>query len=472
MKKFLYIAIILGFAHCTKVLDKNPEASFATSNFYKTQADAVAAINSIYNPLLSQSLYNQVMWTFQDQSTDDAQWGNGRNTANQAKNDLDKYTFTPSTVYFYSFWTTCYRAINLANTAIDRIPDIQMETTLKDRLIAEAKFLRGFYYYTLVRLFGPVPLITTPTDDLQNLQVPRSDVDAIYAQIIQDFEAASDVLPEQYSGEDVGRATKGAALAFLSSVYLTTEKWQQAADLAKEVMSMEAAGIYGLWDNYADVFAIKNKNGKESIFEVQALGGGFGLGSYMQGYMRATFDNRGYGDDPPTKDLYEAYSQKDLRRDVNLKLYDKTEAPASVAFPCYVNKYQDPTATANAEGSNNFPIFRYAEILLIYAEALNEQSPGNPQAYEAVDRIRKRAGLDPLPAGLTQDAFRDSVLKERRLELAFEGHRRYDLLRTGRLIERLNKQNPAIKVQPFHTLFPIPQDERDANPLLTQNEGY
>lgn len=170
--------------------------------------------------------------------------------------------------------------------------------------------------------------------------------------------------------------------------------------------------------------------------------------------------------------MFEAYSAKDLRRDINLKLFDKTVAPASVQFPLYVNKYQDPNATANAEGSNNFPIFRYAEILLTYAEALNEQTAGDPQAYKAVNRIRNRAGLGDLSPGLTQAAFRDSVLKERRLELAFEGHRRYDLLRTGRLVEAVKKQNPDIQIQDFQTLFPIPQDERDANLLLTQNDGY
>lgn len=472
MKTIIYILILLGFAGCTKVLDKNPEASFATSNFYITSADAVAAVNSIYNPLLSQNIYNQIMWVFQDQSTDDSEWGNGRNTANQSKNDLDKYTFTPSTVYFYAFWTTCYKAINRANTAIDRIPGIEMDDSLKTRLIAEAKFLRGFYYFTLVRLFGDIPLTTTPTADLKNLQIARTSINSVYKQIILDLQEAADALPKKYSGDDVGRATKGAATSFLASVYLTTKQWSLAVQRAKDVISMEAEGVYGLWDKYSDVFDMANKNGKETIFDAQALGGGFGMGSYMQGYMRATFDRRGYGDDPPTKDIYNAYSSKDLRRDINLKLYDKATAPASVQFPCYVNKYQDLTATANSEGSNNFPIFRYAEVLLIYAEALNEEGAGNTDAFKAENRIRKRAGLDDLPEGLSQADFRDSILKERRLELAFEGHRRYDLLRTGRLISAMKKQNSIIKIQSFQTLFPIPQDERDANPLLSQNDGY
>jgi hypothetical protein len=137
-----------------------------------------------------------------------------------------------------------------------------------------------------------------------------------------------------------------------------------------------------------------------------------------------------------------------------------------------VRKYLDPTATANGEGSNNFPIIRYADVLLMYAEALNEQSAGNPEAYNAVNRIRKRAGLADLPPALSQTAFRDSVLLERRLELAFEGHRWYDLVRTKRLISAMQAQNPGITVTDRDYLYPIPQTERDVNPNLTQNPGY
>ena len=473
MKHIITILFVgLIFTSCGKVLDKKPEAVFSPANFYKTSADGIAAVSAVYSPLFSSSLYNQVMWVFQDQSTDDAEWGNGRNTANQAKNDLDKYTFTPSTVYFYALWTTCYQAINRANTAIDNIPEITMDATLKSRLIGEATFLRAFYYFTLVRLYGKVPLITKATKDLSNLNVSRSPVDSVYTQIIKDFTIAENSLPLSYSGTDKGRATKGAAKAFLASVYLTLRQWDKASAKAKEVIDLESQGIYGLWDNYSDAFLIANKNGKESIFEIQALGGGFGQGSFMQGYMRAPYDRGGYGDDPPTKNLYDSYSTSDKRRDVNLKLFTSPPAPSSILFPCYVGKYQDPGATANGEGNNNYPIFRYAEILLIYAEALNEQGSNNPDAYAAINRVRNRAGLNDLTPNLSQDQFRDSVYLERRLELPFEGHRRYDLLRTGRLIEAMNAQNPGITIKPYQLLFPIPQSELDANHMLDQNPGY
>ncbi|RAJ97470.1 putative outer membrane starch-binding protein [Larkinella arboricola] len=468
--------LLLGLLSACEVLDQRPESNFSPANFYKNADDAKAAVSSIYDPLNNANLYGQVMWIIQDQATDDAEWGNGRSTANQPKNDLDKYTFTPATVTFQSLWSTVYTAINRANTVLARVPAIDMDNDLKNRYLAEAKFMRGFYYFTLVRLFGGVPLITTETTSLSNLNVARASVDEVYAQIIQDFTDAETVLPTTYSTADRGRATKGAAKAFLAKVYLTRQEWPKASAKAKEVIDL---GVYDLWANFADAFAIANKNGKEAVFEVQALSGGFGEGSWMQGYMRPTFDRvngvAGFGDDPPTENLYHTYRADDKRRDVTLRLYSATgtpAAPASVLFPCYVNKYLDPTATGNGDGGNNYPIIRYPDVLLMYAEALNEQSANNADAYAVVNRIRNRAGLPNLTPNLSQAQFRDSLLLERRLELAFEGHRWYDLARTKRLVAALKAQNPGIAVGEHHYLFPIPQTERDVNPLLTQNPGY
>ncbi|WP_428667385.1 RagB/SusD family nutrient uptake outer membrane protein [Runella sp.] len=474
--KYILCALTLTFGVTScDVLDQIPESSFTPDNFYKNADDAKAAMNSVYDLMNTAEMYNQVMWILQDQATDDAEWGGGRSTANQAKNDLDKYTFTPATSTFQSVWTTVYRAISRANTVIDRLPAVPMDTDSRNRLIAEAKFMRGFYYFTLVRLFGGVPLVVKETTSLSDLAVARASVDDVYKQIIQDFTDAETVLPTTYSAGDRGRATKGAAKAFLAKVYLTRQDWPKASAKAKEVMDM---GIYDLWANYADVFAIANKNGKESIFEMQALGGGVGEGSFMQGYMRPNFDRvngvSGFGDDPVTDNLYNTYRADDKRRNVNLRLYTATgtpAAPSSVTFPCYVYKYLDPTATGNGDGANNFPIYRFADVLLIYAEALNEQGANNAEAYAAINRVRTRAGL-PALTNLTQAQFRESVLLERRLELAFESHRWYDLVRTKRLISAMQAQNPSIKVEERHYLFPIPQTERDVNPKLDQNPGY
>jgi starch-binding outer membrane protein, SusD/RagB family len=478
MNKNIKVLVLMGvlFSSCN-VLDVEPESSFSPSNFYKNADDAKASVGAVYDPMNSNNMYNQVMWIIQDQSTDDAEWGGGRSTANQAKNDLDKYTFTPATSTFYSIWSTSYTGINRANASIERIPAIEMDAELKARLIGEAKFMRAFYYFTLVRLFGGVPLTLTETQSLNNLELPRATAEEVYTLIIADFTDAETVLPVSYTGADKGRATKGAAKAFLAKVHLTREAWALAAAKAKEVIDLGAG--YDLWTNFEEAFLIANENGKESVFEIQALGGGFGEGSFMQGYMRPPFDRvngvAGFGDDPVTKNLYDAYKPTDKRRDVTLKLYSASTtpaAPASVAFPCYVGKYKDPGATSNNEGSNNFQIIRYADVLLMYAEALNEQGENNPEAFAAINKIRDRAGLDDLVPPLTKEQFRDSVLLERRLELAFEGHRRYDLVRTRRLIDAVKAQNPSIAIQPHHLLLPIPQTERDVNTILGQNDGY
>ncbi|CCH52057.1 RagB/SusD domain protein [Fibrisoma limi BUZ 3] len=475
------VSLILSFAlslfslSACEVLEQIPESSFTPDNFYKNADDARAAVSSVYDPLNSSNLFGQVVWILQDQATDDAEWGGGRSTANQAKNDLDKHTFTPATSTFQSIWTTTYQGINRTNAVIERVPGITMDETLKARYIAEAKFMRAFYYFSLVRLFGGVPLVLQETKSLNNLNVARASVDDVYKQIVQDFTDAEAVLPATYTGADRGRATKGAATAFLAKVYLTRRDWTNAVTKAKQVID---SGTYDLWTTFPEVFLIANKNGKESVFEMQALGGGFSEGSLMQGYMRPPFDRvngvAGFGDDPPTENLYRTYRPDDKRRDVTLKLYSATStpaAPASITFPCYVYKYLDPSATGNGEGSNNYPILRYADVLLMYAEALNEQNGPTADAYAAINRIRRRAGLADL-SGLTKDQFRDAILLERRLELAFEGHRWYDLVRTGRLIDAMKAQNPSIVVPESHLLYPIPQTERDVNPQLTQNPGY
>ena len=471
MKKYFLLSTVLASLFGCAKLDVTPESAFTPDNFYGNLNDATAAVNAVYDPLGTNDFYWQNIPSLQDQSTDDAEWGGGRSTANTSKNELDRYTFTPSTITFFQVWTRCYQGINRANAVIDRISGISGNEDLKTRLVGEAKFARAFYYFSLVRLYGGVPLSTSETKELNNLARPRASVDEVYQRIITDFSDAETALPLRYAGSDVGRATQGAAKALLAKVYLTRGEWTAASAKCKEVIDL---GVYDLWANYGDVFLLANENGKESIFEVQAISGGLNEGSAMQGYFRPSFDRAGFGDNPVTRNHYEAYPTGDKRRDVNTRLYSRTTAPIApnaIAYPCYVAKYQDPTATSNNDGANNFPVVRYADVLLMYAEALNEQGTGTANAYAAVNRLRRRAGLADL-GGLTQGQFRDAILLERRLELAFEGHRWYDLVRTGRLISAVRAQNATIPVQPYHVLFPIPQTERDVNPLLDQNPDY
>lgn len=479
---FLILAFVMS--SCAK-LDLVPEGTYTTGNFYKTDADANAAIVATYSNLTSADLYNQFMEVIQSQGTDDAEWGNGRNTQNTDKTSLDKFTYDQGTNLFYRFWSTSYSVINNANAAFDNISLMSTLTEEKKKqYLGEASFIRALIYFNLVRLWGGVPLKLAPTTSLQNLAIERSTAEEVYAQIEKDFQFAADNLPLTYEAKSLGRATKGAAMSMLVKVFLTRKEYQKAADKAQEVMGLN---LYSLWNNYADVFLIANENKRESIFEVQYVGGAGNIGSSYAGFFRPSFDKRpgfgGNGDNPVTKNHYDAYPAGDLRRDVNVVLYSYTvdpKAPTTVKFPYYVAKYKDPTALNVNSAGNNYYIARYADILLMYAEALHQVSPGNTAAYEAFNQVRRRAyglplnttSVKDLPVGLSTQQFQDSVLKERRLEFAFEGQRRFDLLRNGKLKEAVNAQDPAIVIQDWKLLFPIPTLEMDTNPLLVQNDGY
>lgn len=479
------LPVVLCCASCAK-LEQIPDGINTTENLFKNERDAEAAVNAMYSSLGTHEIYNQFNETIQSQGTDDAEWGFGRNTGNADKLAMDKFTYTASTDLVYRYWQVHYRNINRSNVAMKYVAPMDIAEEKKKQYMGEAHFIRGLMYFNLVRLFGAVPIVLEATETLDGLETARSPKEEVFQQVIEDFLFARENLPEVYEGKDIGRATRGAAMAMLVKAYLYNKQYQEAADEAREIMNM---GLYSLWPDYADVFKIANENKKESIFEIQYVSTGTSgntNGSSYAGFFKpsqlvvppppGTF--AGYGDNPVTRNLYEAYDAGDLRRDVNI-LYVPT-APSSIRDPYYVNKYQDPDAFDVNDGGNNYYIARYADVLLMFAEALNEVSPGNPEAYEAFNQVRRRAygvplnvpSVHDLPAGLSPGQFRDSVLLERRLEFAFEGQRRYDLLRTGKLKEAMQAQDPSILVDDHHLLLPIPQDELIVNPLLEQNPGY
>lgn len=484
MKKLTYIfSIALLLTSCAK-LNLVPEDANSTANFFKTPTDAAAAVNAVYGGLTPDVMYNQFMEVIQSQSVDDAEWGNGRNTSNVDKNALDKYTYNAGTNLFYQFWSQSYIVINSANTAVDNITKMtNLTTALQNQYIGEARFVRALVYFNLVRLYGDVPLKITATTSLNDLSIARTPVAEVYSQIIKDLQFGEANLPQSYTAKDAGRATKGAAMSLLVKVYLTQKQYQPAVDEARKVMAL---GVYSLWPNYSDVFQIANENTKESIFEIQYQSGSGNIGSDYAGFFRPSFDKTpfaGFGDDPVTLNHFNAYPAGDLRRAVNVRQYSYTvdpKAPATIKYPYYVAKYKDPTALTTAGGANNYYVLRYADVLLMFAEALNQVNPASTEPYDAFNQVHRRAyGLplttpsaqDLLP-GLTSAQFQDAVITERRLEFAFEGQRRFDLLRTGKLIAAMNAQDPAIKIAANQLLFPIPALELSTNPLLKQNPGY
>lgn len=473
MKKYLFIfTITAALAACVK-LKEAPDSLVVTDQFYKTAEDAVAAVNAVYNGALNNggiTMYNRLFNLGFEIQTDDVIAG--QRVTNIDVRAMSSLTHSTSNDRVSELWREHYAAINSANIAIDRIPAIDMDTALRARLVNEGKFLRGLLYFNLVRLWGEVPLVLHEVTSLSNetLRVSRAPVEEVYQQVIADLTDA-EALPPSYNSANAGRATGGAAKAILAKVFLTRKKWGQAAAKALEVIN----GTYGydLFPNFADVFNVATKNGIEHIFSAQCKGGN-GQGNRLASSCTPVGipGVAAAGTDEPHESIYQLYSTADKRRDVTFftSLVSPTNGQ-TYTFPPRFHKYFDPGNISNPTESNqNVPVIRFAEVLLIYAEAVNEERGPITEAYNAVNRVRRRAGLNDLK-GLSRSSFREAIYLERRLELMFEFQRWFDLVRTGRLIQALHSAGKT-NAQEKHYLLPVPQRERDVNPNLTQNKGW
>ncbi len=481
MKNIVPIAVLfvlVVFTSCKKELELAPHQIYY-DNFYQTEEDALSAVNAVYDVLGSVSQYCSSLWLVQDISSDDC---NARPTLNDPNlHQFTTYDIQPSNNYLAGIWQGSYLGISRANVVLEKVPGIEMDSAIRVRIQGEARFLRALFYFNMVRLFGEVPLDTVPVsaslgDD--EIYLTKSPVNAVYAQIIKDLILAADMLPAKYtSPNDKGRATKGAAWGLLSKVYLTTEDWTNAYLTADKVKVLNQ---YSLFPDYISNFKEINKNGKESVFEVQFYKKATAENSQMviaglpsiQGLFSAGTETM-----LPTQDLINSFETGDHRKDVTF--FDHYW---NYVFEPHIWKYWDQDAykpSATTQSGADFMVMRYSEILLIYAEALNEANAGpTVEAYDAINQIRKRARnsvADVLPdlADLSQSDFRQAVLNERRHEFVSEGQRWYDLVRTRSLIENVKRakgetSNPTA----INYVFPIPQRELDNNRNLKQNEGY
>ena len=368
-----------------------------------------------------------------------------------------------------------------------------MDQAVKDRYLAEVRFLRGLFYFDMVRAFGAVPRITEPTLDDSNNRLPRASVEEIYNLIVEDLKAAEAVLPLTYGTADVGRATKGAAQAILAKVYLTKGDWQNAKAKSQELIT---ANNYSLIPDFKNVFKVQNENGKEHIFSVQFKSGNSrgGSSSFTSSFASRNPNILLNGAIAGTaiaaeRGFYNAFPDHYRKRITMVDSFPSVYYPEitakgkAQAGPAGM-KYWDPSFGLSVGGDANWMVIRYADVLLIFAEAENELSGPTAAAFEKINMVRKRArdtngngiseaeelALLPDLTALTKDQFRQAVMDERKMELAFEGHRRWDLVRTGKFIEVLKASGKD--AQPKHILFPIPLPEIQSNPTLTQNEGY
>lgn len=480
MKKLILISLILSIfviISCEKQLELKPHEIYY-NNYYQSEDDAIGAINAVYSLLTYVNQYNSYLWLIQDVASDDC---NSRPTLNDPNiHQFNTYDLQSTNNYLTGIWQGSYLGISRANIVLQEVPKIEMDSTLKEQILGEANFLRGLFYFNLVRLFGDVPLIIKPvSEDLtdEEVYVYRTSSDQVYNQIIEDFTLASQKCPKvYYNNADKGRATMGAALAILSKVYLTLNEWELASQTANQVIEL---GIYNLWSDYSSNFKDINRNGKESIFAAQF----FADVTSQQNQIvisglpsiPGTF-SAGVEIMLPTEDLMDSFEEGDYRKEVSFFDHYWFETFEPHIWKHWDQDTYEPDETAQC--GSNFTIMRYSEILLIYAEALNEISGPVTEAYDAINSVRARArngNEDVLPDynGLSKEEFRTAILHERRMEFVNEGIRWYDLVRTGNLIEFVKQaKGSEANPQEYNYVFPIPQRERDVNQNLTQNEGY
>jgi hypothetical protein len=487
-KKYLLIFFIAGALFgCKKYLDKSPLDSVNTSNFWKTSDDAISAINGAYQPLQWPKLYNLRMWST-DIWAGNSITGAGGGTDGIETQDISNFVTTTDNAAALDIWRGPAPGILRCNLVLENVPAMAIDESLKNRILGEAKFLRATYYFILVRLFGDVPLITvpqTPEGDLRPARTPKSQV---YDLIIKDLTEAIILLPSKdtYKGSDVGRASKGSAAGMLAKVYLTLGNYQKTIDLCKQVTSLG----YSLNANYGDNFNPLMKNTNESLFEIQYAGKtSFSFWnnenqaswvSTFTGPRNSDFVGGGYGWNQPTKEFVDSYEAGDKRKDQTVLYsgcpdFDGKVYQSSYSVTGYnLRKFLVPKSISPDYDTNpaDFPVLRYADVLLMQAEAQNELNQ-TKDAEAPLNLVRKRAGL-PDVNGLSKDAMRTKILHERRMELAFEGDRWFDLIRLNNgkygldFLHSIGKVNATSK----HLLLPIPQKERDANPNLTQNPEY
>ena len=501
------VALLLTAATgCQDALDEKLYSQVAVDDFYQTSDQAQLALNGVYNQLWNDP-YRDGQWvTLGDVTAGTLVGGgsaNGSGDRSGIATEWSTFSWTSDAIELTTAWDYYYNAINRTNVLIDKLAASTIPNKAKPD--GEAKFLRALFYFNLVRMFGGVPLQVKSTTDLSEVNKPRSTAEEVYAQIVQDLQqAATELSPYNEGDHTAGRATSASATALLAKVYLQQRQWQKAADEAKKVIDLKA---FDLMPDYETILNPDSRNGKEIIFAIQHGGNAnstsqlyqtrmiYLFGPPAQSLANGTSVQFHYLKDlvifqarkeffSTTPDTYRKWWSvrdrmpyyykngiKDLVRDT-VKMY----APFLTKF------HRIDFSTGLLREGVDYPLIRYSDMLLTYAEAINEVGGPTPDAYEALNRVRRRAravgtvyaqpaSLYPDLSGLSQAQFRDAVLTEDAREFVGEGHYRWDLLRHDRLITNA-KQLGISAASDKHLLFPIPKLQISRNPALTQNQGY
>ncbi len=496
---FISLLVILTVSSCSDdFLDKDNPNQLGEGTFYKDETQINQAIIGIYGQLQniigSQWLYSEMITDNTTVHFDEGNRGNAPNIES-----FEYWQYNSGTGRMYDLYRDIYNTLGNINLALSKLEEAELTSDARSGFEGELRFFRAYYYFLLTQYYGDVILVTEPLiDPSEAFQLQRSPVAEVYVQIENDLDIAVASLPSTVPASEVGKLTKGAALTLAGKFWLTRKDYAKAKTFLDQVVDL---GLYDLLGNYADVFDPANKNHMESIFEVQFQGGndlgeqsGFIYNFYPKftnGEVTGFPGISGGGWNIPTLDIMADYEDGDVRKAISISEgYTDMNTGEFVAIP-FIEKYHYEHAI-QGRPDNNWPIYRYADVLLMLAEAINEQSGPNAEAYGYINRIRERAGLLPV-SGLSQEEFRNVLLHERRIELAFENHRWFDLRRTltpTELVAHLNAHGESEKAEQttprgavvFSTgdyifdaheiLFPIPNRERVVNPKLSQNEGY
>ena len=477
MKKYIniFVCASLILTSCSSdFIDLLPKSSVTQDRYYQTDNDFADALTGVYAPIRSR--YNE-FWIYGDQRSDDS-WV--QPAKSNAATYSDQFTMNSNEGELSSAWNNYYQAIFRANNLLEKLEPLAVsDIPKKNQYFAETSFLRALCYFDLVRIFGPVPAVTTVLSITDAYKTPRAPVNDIYDIILADLKAAES-LPTSYSGADIGRPTQGAAKALLGRVYLTRGDFANAESKLQEVTGMS----YALVDDFESIFNPANKRNREYIFDIE-YESGVSAGSVLTNRcmpnhagMQTFYGVPGTGNEwnNPTQVLIDLFEQNDKRKDISIGtpggFYnadgDFITLP-STTNQAYTKKYLYRIAAAN-DSPVNWHYMRYADVLLMLAEAMNENGKTS-QAIPYLNMIRNRAGVSEYPTSMSQSDTRAALEKERRLELCFEGHRWFDLVRWGKAYDTLKDKGMA----PYMTLFPIPLNQVQLvnDPaIMPQNQGY
>lgn len=501
MKKFKHIILasfVLMLSACHEILDTEPTDFYSQTTFWQTSQHAVEALTACYQALTHAELYNaQTPFMFEAMSPNAFNYDNQR-----LANDFARGVHSATSLGMNSaMWSGCYRGIGRCNAVLDNVAGIDMDEELKSRIIGEAKFLRAFFYHRLNELFNGVPLILSEPNADEQASLPRSSHEQVFNQIIQDLNEASTVLPVSYPASDDGRATKGAALALKARALLQQHNYTEVVSTVEDIFVLNH---YELFPNYNGNFRKTNQGNREIIFDIR-----FKAPEVTNSYDIIMAQ---YSTQAPVRDLVDAYQMVDGLSIQTSNLYDadnpyenrdprfqqsivyigapwrnRTATAADLHQTGYTfrkfTEYNETTPGTLVNSDVNYVEIRYADVLLMYAEALNELSGPSREVHEAVNAIRTRPSVEmpELPDGLTQAEMRAAIRLERRIELAGEGSYFYDIRRWGTIEEVMvgpirNHEGNSIQMRDFNPardyFWPIPFTEIDLNPALEQNPNY